>query len=108
MRPSPTPAHERWGSHSPIGRGCAAAGLLHPVPELIPLEVFSQRIPNHLIPFHREFGAYIFQPLPPGFWIVWVQKNKEDMLFAVPVLMHKKQYPNQGIHPIYFEIHQEC
>ena len=62
---------------------------------------------DHLIPFHWEFAAYIFQPLTPGFWIVWVQKNKECMLFAVPASMHQKQFSRQGFHLIYFEILQE-
>jgi len=46
---------------------------------------------NHLIPFHREFAAYSFQPLTPEFWIVWVQKNEEGKLFAVLVSMHQKK-----------------
>jgi len=43
---------------------------------------------NHLVPFHREFAAHIFQPLTPEFWIVWVRKNKDCMLFAVSASMH--------------------
>jgi sigma-54 dependent transcriptional regulator, acetoin dehydrogenase operon transcriptional activator AcoR len=62
---------------------------------------------DHLIPFHCEFAAYIFQPSTPEFCIVWVQKNKECMLFAVPALMHQKQFSRQGFHLIYFEILQE-
>src|SRR5215831_1230259 len=30
---------------------------------------------SHSIPFHGEFAAHIFQPLPPGFSIVSLQKN---------------------------------
>src|SRR5206468_5952544 len=62
---------------------------------------------NHLIPFHQEFAACIFQSLTPGFWIVWVQKNKGCILFAVPASMHQRQFSRQGFHPIYFEIPQE-
>src|SRR5258708_27064572 len=29
---------------------------------------------SHSIPFHREFAAHIFQPLPPGLSIAWPQK----------------------------------
>jgi hypothetical protein len=43
---------------------------------------------SHSIPFHREFAAHIFQPLPPGFSIVWLQKNKGCSLFAGPASMH--------------------
>jgi hypothetical protein len=64
-------------------------------------------ITDHLIPFHSEFAAYTFQPLTPEFWIVWVQKNKKCMIFAVPALMHQKQFSGQGFQPIYFEILQE-
>ncbi len=39
---------------------------------------------NHLIPFHREFGQCIFQPLPREFWIVWAGKNNIGIVFAVP------------------------
>jgi len=52
---------------------------------------------NHLIPFHREFAAYIFQSLTPGFWIVWVQKNIEYRLFAVLVSMHQKRLAGQEL-----------
>src|SRR5438094_9233809 len=62
---------------------------------------------NHLIPFHQEFAACIFQSSTPGFWIVWVQKNKGCILFAVPASMHQRQFSMQGFHLIYFEILQE-
>src|SRR5690349_9941724 len=45
-------------------------------------------VTNHSIPFHQEFAAYIFQSWTPGFWLVWLQKNKGGILFAVPVLTH--------------------
>ena len=45
-----------------------------------------------------------FSTLASGFWIVWVQKNEECMLFAVPVSMHQKQFSKQGFYLIYFEI----
>ena len=62
---------------------------------------------DHLIPFHWESAACFFQSVTPGFWIVWVQKNKECMLFAVPASVHQKQFLRQGFHLIYFEILQE-
>src|SRR6266566_627781 len=62
---------------------------------------------SHSIPFHREFAAHIFQPLPPGFSIVWLQKNKGCILFAVPASVHQKQFSRQGFHPICFEVLQE-
>lgn len=65
------------------------------------------RYTNHLILFHREFAAYIFQPLTPEFWIVWVQKNRGCILFAVPGSMQQKLFSRQGFHLIYFEILQE-
>ena len=62
---------------------------------------------SHSIPFHREFAANTFQPLPPGFWIVWRLKNKGCILFADPASMHQRQFSRQEIHPIYFETLQE-
>jgi hypothetical protein len=41
-------------------------------------------VTDHLIPVHRKLEEYIFQSLTPGFWIVWVRKNKGGILFAVP------------------------
>ena len=46
---------------------------------------------SHSILFHREFAAHIFEPLTPWFWIVWLQKNKGCILFAVPASMHQRQ-----------------
>jgi hypothetical protein len=46
---------------------------------------------SHSIPFHREFAAHICQRVTPGFWIVWLQKNKGCILFAVPASMHQRQ-----------------
>jgi hypothetical protein len=64
--------------------GTSQIPTLHSPMQLIPfLDVFTY----HLIPFHREFAAYIFQPLTLEFWIVWVLKNKGCMLFAVPESM---------------------
>src|SRR5436190_3886418 len=62
---------------------------------------------SHSIPFHREFAAHTFQPLPPGFSIVGLQKNKGCILFAVPASMHQRQFSRQEIHLIYFGILQE-
>jgi len=61
-------------------------------------------ITDHSIPFPWEFAAYIFQPWTPGFWIVWVQKNKGCILFAVPGSVHQKQFSRQGFHLTYFEV----
>lgn len=58
---------------------------------------------NHLIPFHPEFFVWIFPPLPPAFWIVWLQKNKGDILFAAPESVRQKQFSRQEIPPIYSE-----
>jgi hypothetical protein len=46
----------------------------------------KEKIVNHLVVFHAEFSSLICQFLPPGFLIVWQQKNKEYMLFAERVL----------------------
>src|SRR5438067_934208 len=62
---------------------------------------------SHSIPFHREFAAHISQPVTPGFSIVWLQKNKGCILFAVPESKQQRQFSRQEIHLIYFEILQE-
>jgi hypothetical protein len=59
---------------------------------------------DHLILIHRESDPYIFQPWPPGFWIVWVGKNKIYMLFGGLVSTHKMLLSGQGFYPVYFEI----
>src|SRR6185437_3320659 len=61
---------------------------------------------NHLILFPREFVAYIFQPSTLESWIVSLQKNRGDILFAVQGSMHQKQFLRQELHSIYFEILQ--
>jgi hypothetical protein len=62
---------------------------------------------HHLIPFRSEFAASIFQPSTLEFWIVWVQKNEECMLFVALALMHQTQFSRQDFYPISFEILQE-
>jgi hypothetical protein len=56
----------------------------------------------HLSPFHQGFGAYIFQPLTPELWSVWVLKNEECMLFAVPASTHQKQFQGRDFILILF------
>ena len=72
-----------------------------------PLKQFSHRTTDHLIPFQSEFEAYIFPPSTREFWIVWVPKSKERMLFAFPVLKHQKRFSRQEVHLVYFGILQE-
>ena len=86
---------------------CCGGQSIHCVNELFAILYFQGEYTNHLIPFHWEFAAYIFQPLTLEFWIVWVQKNKECMLFAGPASMLQKQFSRQGFHRVYFEIPQE-
>ena len=70
-------------------------------------DLCSHRITDHLILFHREFAACIFQPSTPGFWIVWVRKNKDCMLFAVLASMPQMRFSRRDFDLIYVEILRE-
>jgi hypothetical protein len=51
---------------------------------------------NLLILFHREFVVNIFQSSTREFWIAWLTKNKEGILFVSPVSMPQKQFSTLG------------
>ena len=57
---------------------------------------------DHSSLYHSKFVEDIFRPLTPEFWIVWVLKNKDCMLFAVPESMPQKRLSRQGFHLNYF------
>src|SRR5258705_13609677 len=61
---------------------------------------------GHSSLFHSKSVEDIFRSLTPEFWIVWVLKNKDCMLFAVPESMPQKRLSRRGFHLISFEILQ--
>src|SRR5687768_13752750 len=70
-------------------------------------KLYSFEFTNHLIPFHQEFALWFFQFLIHGFWIVWVEKNKKCMPFAVPASMLQKLFLMRVFYLIVFETLQE-
>jgi len=49
-----------------------------------------------------EFVVCIFQSLTPAFWIVWVQRNKDCMLFAVRASMQQMLFLKRAFLLIFF------
>jgi hypothetical protein len=61
---------------------------------------FIGDVTHHPIPSLSEFAECIFQPLPDGFWIVWLGKDKGCSLFGVRALTHYKRFSRQGWNPV--------